>query len=90
MPDSVNLTHLYEDMKSEITFFDEKFPHLPFHICQKLYEDMKNEIESAVARGRVPDNVRNQHKGFSEWNPKTTKQDHQPIVKVWTFLIFTK
>ncbi|KAG4964292.1 hypothetical protein AAZX31_14G012800 [Glycine max] len=49
---------------------------------KKLYEDMKNEIESAVARGRVPDNVRNQHKGFSEWNPKTTKQDHQPIVKI--------
>ncbi|TKY57409.1 Cellulose synthase protein E6 [Spatholobus suberectus] len=49
---------------------------------KKLYEDMKTEIESAVARGKIPENMRNQHRGFSEWNPKTTKQDHQPIVQM--------
>jgi len=43
---------------------------------------MKKEIESAVARGELPESVRNEHRGFSEWNPKTTKQDHQSIVQV--------
>ncbi|RDX76910.1 Cellulose synthase-like protein E6, partial [Mucuna pruriens] len=49
---------------------------------KKLYEDMKSEIESAVARNKLPENVKNQHRGFSEWNSKTTKQDHQPIVQM--------
>ncbi|CAJ1971522.1 unnamed protein product [Sphenostylis stenocarpa] len=49
---------------------------------KKLYEEMKGEIESAAASGKLPENVRNQHRGFSEWNPKTTKQDHQPIVQI--------
>ncbi|KAL9316756.1 hypothetical protein ACSQ67_017757 [Phaseolus vulgaris] len=49
---------------------------------QKLYEEMKSDIESAVARGEVPENVRNEHRGFSEWNPKTTKQDHPSIVQI--------
>nr|KYP73481.1 Cellulose synthase-like protein E6 [Cajanus cajan] len=50
---------------------------------KKLYEEMKNEIESAVAKGKVPESyMRNEHVGFSEWNPKTTKQDHHPIVQI--------
>ncbi|XP_061337624.1 cellulose synthase-like protein E6 [Gastrolobium bilobum] len=49
---------------------------------KKLYEDMKGEIESAVAKGKIPENERNEHREFSEWNPKTTKQDHQPIVQI--------
>ncbi|KAG5053464.1 hypothetical protein JHK87_005662 [Glycine soja] len=49
---------------------------------KNLYKDMKSEIESAVARGEVPDNAMNQHRGFSEWNPKITKQNHQPIVQI--------
>jgi len=57
---------------------------------QKLYEEMKSDIESAVARGEVPENVRNEHRGFSEWNPKTTKQDHPSIVQVSTILIFKR
>ncbi|KAJ1410809.1 Nucleotide-diphospho-sugar transferase [Sesbania bispinosa] len=49
---------------------------------KKLYEEMKSEIESAVAKDRLPENVRNEHRGFLEWNPKTTKQDHQSIVQI--------
>ncbi|KAK4275299.1 hypothetical protein QN277_018408 [Acacia crassicarpa] len=49
---------------------------------KKLYEDMIREIESVVEKGKVPDSVRNQHSGFSEWNDKTTKQNHQPIVQI--------
>lgn len=66
-------------------FYDESFHVIPINIRQKLYEDMKSEIESVVARGKVPENVKDQHRGFLEWNPQTTKQDHQSIVQVSPF-----
>ncbi|CAH9087413.1 unnamed protein product [Cuscuta epithymum] len=47
-----------------------------------LYEDMVSRIEKAMESGRVCDEIKKQHKGFSEWNSKTTKQDHQSIVKI--------
>ncbi|CAL0315927.1 unnamed protein product [Lupinus luteus] len=49
---------------------------------KKLYESMKRDIEWVVANGKVPDDEREQHNGFSEWNHKTTKQDHQSIVQI--------
>ncbi|XP_028771555.1 cellulose synthase-like protein E6 isoform X1 [Neltuma alba] len=49
---------------------------------KKLYEDMKSEIESVVEKGKIPNSMRNQHRGLSEWNYNTTKQNHQPIVQV--------
>ncbi|KAK7386013.1 hypothetical protein VNO78_32056 [Psophocarpus tetragonolobus] len=49
---------------------------------KKLYEEMKSEIESSVGKGKVPENVRSEHRGFKEWNGKTTKQDHQAIVEM--------
>ncbi|RVX14697.1 Cellulose synthase-like protein E6 [Vitis vinifera] len=49
---------------------------------KKLYEEMKNRIESAVEVGSIPKEVRDQHKGFSEWDSKITKKDHQSIVQI--------
>ena len=49
---------------------------------KKLYKQMENRIDSAIEMGEIPKEIRDQHKGFSEWNSKVTKQDHQPIVKV--------
>ena len=43
---------------------------------------MENRIDSTVEMGEITKEIRDQHKGFSEWNSKVTKQDHQPIVKV--------
>lgn len=43
---------------------------------------MKNRIESAVETGKIPEETKMQHKGFSEWNLKVSKNDHQPIVQV--------
>ncbi|KAK4398632.1 Cellulose synthase-like protein E6 [Sesamum angolense] len=37
---------------------------------------------SAAAKGCIPEEIRDQHKGFSEWNSKVTKQDHQSIVQI--------
>ncbi|KAL0362936.1 UNVERIFIED_CONTAM: Cellulose synthase-like protein E6 [Sesamum calycinum] len=49
---------------------------------KELYEDMKSRIDSAAAKGCIPEEISDQHKGFSEWNSKVTKQDHQSIVQI--------
>lgn len=51
---------------------------------KKLYEEMKNRIESAVESGKIPEETKNQHKGFSEWNLKVAKNDHHSIVQIIT------
>nr|XP_023881643.1 cellulose synthase-like protein E6 isoform X2 [Quercus suber]POF22855.1 cellulose synthase-like protein e6 [Quercus suber] len=49
---------------------------------KNLYEEMEDRINSAVKMGTIPKETRDQHKGFSEWNSKVTKQDHQSIVQI--------
>ncbi|XP_060673780.1 cellulose synthase-like protein E6 isoform X1 [Ziziphus jujuba] len=48
---------------------------------KKLYEEMKNRIESAIETGKIPKETKDQHKGFSEWDLHITKQNHQSIVQ---------
>ncbi|KAL8469678.1 hypothetical protein ACS0TY_032505 [Phlomoides rotata] len=43
---------------------------------------MKSRIDSVVAMGYVPKEIKEQHKGFSEWSSNITKQDHQSIVQI--------
>lgn len=43
---------------------------------------MKERINSVVEMGKVPKEIRDQNKGFSEWDNGVTKQNHQSIVKV--------
>ena len=43
---------------------------------------MENRINSTVEMGEITKEIRDQHKGFSEWNSKVAKQDHQSIVEV--------
>jgi hypothetical protein len=49
---------------------------------QGLYEGMTERIDSVVRSGRVPEEIRVNHKGFSEWNTGANSKDHQPIVQV--------
>ncbi|KAF7142065.1 hypothetical protein RHSIM_Rhsim06G0230800 [Rhododendron simsii] len=49
---------------------------------KKLYEDMKCRIESVIEKGGTSKDIRDQHKGFLEWNSELTKQDHQSIVQI--------
>ncbi|KAJ8764958.1 hypothetical protein K2173_010423 [Erythroxylum novogranatense] len=51
-------------------------------IVKQLYEDMRNKIESISHKGIIPRDIRDQHKGFLEWNHKVTKRDHQSIVQI--------
>ncbi|CAA2995737.1 cellulose synthase E6 [Olea europaea subsp. europaea] len=55
---------------------------LEWGTIKKLYEDMKTRIVSAVEKGRLSDEIKGQHKGFSEWNSKVTNKDHQSIVQI--------
>uniref|UniRef100_M1CX26 Cellulose synthase CslE n=1 Tax=Solanum tuberosum TaxID=4113 RepID=M1CX26_SOLTU len=60
---------------------DKVFAQEWFNI-KKLYEDMKSRIEASIENGSIPNEIKAQHKGFSEWNTKVTKQDHHSIVQI--------
>lgn len=57
-------------------------------LFQNLYEDMKRRIDPTVAKGCISEEVKDEHKGFSEWSSKITKQDHHSIVQVITAVEF--
>ena len=42
---------------------------------------MENRIAFALEMREIPKEIRDQHKEFSEWNSKLTKQDHRSILK---------
>ncbi|KAG2390739.1 Cellulose synthase-like protein [Vigna angularis] len=76
-PRSPEVFFAHPQNSSTSTEYQKAYLHI-----KKLYEEMKSEIESAAVKGELPENVRNEHRGFSEWNPKSTKQDHQSIVQI--------
>ncbi|XP_010252797.1 PREDICTED: cellulose synthase-like protein E6 [Nelumbo nucifera] len=47
-----------------------------------LYEDMRNRIETAVELGRIPEEIKGQHKGFWEWKSRVSKRDHHTILQI--------
>ncbi|CAL5063862.1 unnamed protein product [Urochloa decumbens] len=47
-----------------------------------LYEGMTERIDSVVRSANVPEEIRENHRGFFEWNTGITSKDHQPIVQV--------
>ncbi|KAI7734799.1 hypothetical protein M8C21_005465 [Ambrosia artemisiifolia] len=49
---------------------------------KKLFEEMKDRIENVTNSGRVPDELRLEHEGFSEWDSFTSPRDHAAIVKI--------
>ncbi|XP_050371386.1 cellulose synthase-like protein E6 isoform X2 [Argentina anserina] len=49
---------------------------------KKLYENMENKVESAVKLGRVSEDVRSKHKGFSRWDSYMSKRDHDTILQI--------
>ncbi|KAL3740964.1 hypothetical protein ACJRO7_022133 [Eucalyptus globulus] len=49
---------------------------------KNLYEDMKKRIETVAELGRIPDDIRKQHKGFLEWDTVLSQRDHQTILQI--------
>lgn len=48
---------------------------------------MENRVEATVKLGKISAELANKHKGFLEWNLKTTMPgNHQPIVEVFKFI----
>jgi hypothetical protein len=43
---------------------------------------MKKRIETTTKLGRVSEEIRKEHKGFSEWNSVASRDDHQTIIQV--------
>ncbi|KAF5176253.1 Cellulose synthase-like protein e6, partial [Thalictrum thalictroides] len=53
-----------------------------FSSIKKLYEEMKDRIETAVRLGRIPEDIQPKHKGFSEWTSVLSQRDHPTILQV--------
>lgn len=49
---------------------------------QKLYEEMKDRIETATKLGRIPQEVRMENEGFSQWDSFSSGHDHDTILEV--------
>ncbi|KAF8409747.1 hypothetical protein HHK36_005826 [Tetracentron sinense] len=49
---------------------------------KKLYEDMKNRIETAAKLGRVSEDIQAKHRGFFQWDSVSTQRDHQTILQI--------
>lgn len=43
---------------------------------------MKKRIETVAELGRIPDDIRKQHKGFLEWDTFLSRREHQTILQV--------
>ncbi|XP_077217186.1 cellulose synthase-like protein E6 [Tasmannia lanceolata] len=69
-------------------FSTTSHPHCDAHSTQqwlaikKMYQDMENRIETASKLGRIADDIREEHKGFSEWSSTTTSRNHQSILQI--------
>ena len=47
-----------------------------------MYNEMTERIDTAVLSGKIPEEIKANHKGFHEWTLKINSKDHQPIVQV--------
>ncbi|KAM0853414.1 hypothetical protein ACQ4PT_051093 [Festuca glaucescens] len=47
-----------------------------------MYDEMTERIDTAVMSGKIPEEIKANHKGFDEWNLEISSKDHQPIVQI--------
>ncbi|KAK8712971.1 hypothetical protein V6N13_148199 [Hibiscus sabdariffa] len=51
-------------------------------LVKKSYEDMKTRIEGIANLGKIPADIRKEHKGFREWHFVSSRRDHQSILQI--------
>ncbi|KAI3434149.1 2OG-FeII_Oxy_2 domain-containing protein [Psidium guajava] len=68
--------------KSAAESLDDYLKRQEWLSVKNLYKDMKRRIEAMAELGRVPDDVRKQHKGFTEWDFISSRRDHQTILQI--------
>ncbi|CAM8934803.1 unnamed protein product [Rhodiola kirilowii] len=61
---------------------DDEFTQQQLLHVKELFDSMKNRVVAVIRSGRVPDKVRADHKGFSEWDSEFTKQNHKSVVQI--------
>ncbi|XWS27713.1 hypothetical protein CRYUN_Cryun25bG0004500 [Craigia yunnanensis] len=49
---------------------------------KKLYKAMENRIEAAAKLGRLSEELRFKHKGFSQWDSYVSQRDHDTILQI--------
>lgn len=49
---------------------------------KKLYEDMKNRIETAHELGRISEDICSKHKEFSQWDSYSSRRDHDTFLEI--------
>ncbi|KAB2049515.1 hypothetical protein ES319_A13G181900v1 [Gossypium barbadense] len=61
---------------------DDAFMANEWLIIKKTYEDMRIRIESMTRLGKVPADIRKEHKGFDEWDFVVSRHDHPSILQI--------
>ncbi|GJZ77991.1 cellulose synthase-like protein E6 [Tanacetum coccineum] len=51
-------------------------------LIKDKYEEMTKRIENTMRLGKLTQELRNEHKGFQEWDAGSNKHDHQAIVQI--------
>ncbi|KAI9185449.1 hypothetical protein LWI28_007331 [Acer negundo] len=49
---------------------------------KKLYEEMESRIQAATRLGRISEEIKMTHKGFSQWDSYSSRQDHDTILQI--------
>uniref|UniRef100_A0ACD5ZCR0 Uncharacterized protein n=1 Tax=Avena sativa TaxID=4498 RepID=A0ACD5ZCR0_AVESA len=47
-----------------------------------MYDEMTERIDSAIMSGKIPEQIKANHKGFCEWNLEINSKDHQSIIEI--------
>ncbi|XP_058112704.1 cellulose synthase-like protein E6 isoform X2 [Magnolia sinica] len=51
-------------------------------VVKTLYEEMKNRVETAMKLGKIPEEIKTDYKGFSEWNSYISSRDHPTFLQI--------
>ncbi|GKA23142.1 cellulose synthase-like protein E6 [Tanacetum coccineum] len=51
-------------------------------LIKDKYEEMTKRIENTMRLGKLTQELRNEHKGFQEWDAGSNKHDHQAIILI--------
>ncbi|KAK4850458.1 hypothetical protein QYF36_006932 [Acer negundo] len=49
---------------------------------KKLYEEMESRIQDATRLGRISEEIKITHKGFSQWDSYSSRHDHDTILQI--------
>ncbi|XP_058202483.1 cellulose synthase-like protein E1 isoform X2 [Rhododendron vialii] len=49
---------------------------------KKIYEEMRDRIDIATRLARIPSDIRNEHKGFCEWDLVSSARNHPAILQI--------